>query len=513
MAKGKGQGPRERFRIGPDLYVTTVTIAELREQDVNAQVMQPRHFERLAENIKHRGGLESLPYCVAPETRLLTGDLHWEPAGKVAVGDVLMGFDEEMPYPAHRRWRSAVVEEVRAITRPSWKLEFDDGTVVTCSEEHQWLAHRRGGRRWVPTGALPDNAKIVRLLDTWEEDPSRDAGYLAAAFDGEGHFSQRAAVEKNVFGDATTITLGFAQNDNPMLAEVRRCLTALGFDYGKKSRAENDNAHRLFITGRGEQIRFLGQVRPPRLLSKFDPDMLGVAYMPRFSTVVRRTFVGTQTVMAIRTSTGTYVAEGLASHNCHQPGGEGPVEIISGHHRMRAARAAGMTEIPIILDVRPMRRSEIVAKQIAHNELSGTPDSDVLAQLIAMIDNVDDLLMTGLDESQLPSVDADDTRLAIPSGEFDWRMATLLFLPHQMEDFQEAISHIDTATDLVGVAGVEQFEAFASGVHEYGRVINVRNFTTIVALLTDLARREVARMQDERAEQGDAEDLELQPAG
>ncbi|WP_381792958.1 ParB N-terminal domain-containing protein [Streptomyces niveus] len=186
---------------------------------------------------------------------------------------------------------------------------------------------------------------------------------------------------------------------------------------------------------------------------------------------------------------------------CHQPGGEGPVEVISGHHRSRAARSAGINRIPAIIDTRTMRRSEVIAKQIAHNELHGNPDKDVLAQLVSMIDNVDDLIATGLDEDQLPTVEADDTKLAIPHGEFDWRAATLMFLPHQMEDFKDAVTAIANGTDIVGVASVEQFEEFASTVYAFGRCKDVRNFTVMIQLLTDIARREIEQAAAEAAEE------------
>ncbi|MER5697815.1 ParB/RepB/Spo0J family partition protein [Streptomyces mirabilis] len=186
---------------------------------------------------------------------------------------------------------------------------------------------------------------------------------------------------------------------------------------------------------------------------------------------------------------------------CHQPGLQGPIEVISGHHRSRAARAAGLGRIPVIVDARQMRRSEVIAKQIAHNELHGDPDKDVLAQLVSMIDNVDDLIATGLDEDQLPTVEPDDTKLAIPHGEFDWRAATLMFLPHQMEDFKEAVTAIANGTDLVGVAPVEMFEQFAAAVYAFGRCKEVRNFTTMIALLTDIARREVEEHAKQAAEQ------------
>ena len=75
-----------------------------------------------------------------------------------------------------------------------------------------------------------------------------------------------------------------------------------------------------------------------------------------------------------------------------------------------------------------------------------------------------------------------------------------MFLPHQMEDFKAAITAITNGTDVVGVASVEQFEEFASAVYAFGRSKDVRNFTTMIALLTDLARREVEQAAREAAE-------------
>ena len=60
------QNQQETFQIGDDLFIRIVEISSLKEQDVNAQVMQPRHFERLTENIRQRGQVESLPYCHRP---------------------------------------------------------------------------------------------------------------------------------------------------------------------------------------------------------------------------------------------------------------------------------------------------------------------------------------------------------------------------------------------------------------------------------------------------------------
>jgi hypothetical protein len=179
----------------------------------------------------------------------------------------------------------------------------------------------------------------------------------------------------------------------------------------------------------------------------------------------------------------------------HRPNGPGGiVEMISGHHRFRAARSAGIQVAPMIVDERPMARSEVIAKSIAHNELHGSPDQDILRQLVSMIDNVDDLLLTGLPDDMVPTYGEDDTALSLPHVEFDWQMVTLLFLPLQMEEFKAALDMIDHSTKLLGVAERDQFGDFARAVHAHGRYHNVRNLAATIAKLVQTAVREIEEL-------------------
>lgn len=192
---------------------------------------------------------------------------------------------------------------------------------------------------------------------------------------------------------------------------------------------------------------------------------------------------------------------------CHQPNGTGPISIVSGHHRAKAARAAGLAEFPVLIDTRDMPKSAIRAKQIAHNELAGSPDEEILRRMIAEIDNVDDLLATGLSEDYFPEIEQSSTTLSIPHVEFEWRMVTLTFLPKQMTDFTSAVEAIDRASDLVGVADVEQFEAFSKACFAYSKAKNIKSMGAVISTLTDIANREVAAHREAlaAAEPADAE--------
>jgi ATP-dependent DNA helicase DinG len=265
--------------------------------------------------------------CVAPETKILTADLRYIPAKDITEGMHLLAFEEER-VGNRRHFCDSVVESVQDIERPCYEIELEDGTTVTCSDEHRWLVGHRMEIKWMTTEQLCSTAgkrlgsKIIRIADVWEIDTSYEAGYLAAAFDGEGHLSQKKVT--NLAGGHSN-HLAFAQSPNAMLDRVRGYLTALGFDYRAQLHTRSDEGHKdmfaLYFGNRKDMLRFLGQVRPARLLEKFNPDLVGT--IPAVSgdsangnRVIRKTFVGTKTVRAIRTSSRTYIAEGLASHNC-----------------------------------------------------------------------------------------------------------------------------------------------------------------------------------------------------
>lgn len=184
----------------------------------------------------------------------------------------------------------------------------------------------------------------------------------------------------------------------------------------------------------------------------------------------------------------------------HQPEGEGLMSIISGHHRAMAAREAGLKAFPVLVDTSDMNRSLVRAKQIAHNELTGTPDEEILRRMIEEIDSVDDLLMTGLPEDYFPE---DETLggapLALPHAEFNWRMTTLLFLPEQMERLEELADLLPPETDLVGVAGYDSFEDFSQALVEYSQVMNVKNMAAVVDTLTTLALEKVKKASEQDA--------------
>lgn len=301
-------------------------------QLTNRKLVRPSYLVNhkvMDEAMKLREYDEMRLYCVAPGSRVLTADLRWVDVADLLIDDELLAFDEYpvapsggLPYA--RCWRNAVVTAAGRKQLPCYDLVFDDGTKVRASSDHLWLGYKGTTLTWRTTESLTagsNGSRIAKVLEVWDTLETRDAGYLAAALDGEGCFMQSNYANprsKSVGrGTLTKCDLEFCQKDNPMYHEVQRALKECNISFHHKS-VSPGGVHVLKIGEGGgskaESLRFLGSVRPLRLLTNMTPELgtMNVISRPR---LISKTYAGEHEVVALATSTGTLVVEGLASHN------------------------------------------------------------------------------------------------------------------------------------------------------------------------------------------------------
>lgn len=267
-------------------------------------------------------GLQDQLMCLAPDTRVCTSDLRWIPLSDVRVGRVLLAFDEHRN-PNRRLWQGSVVLAIETKSLPCYSIRLSDGTGFVSSQEHPWLTGDGSGKRplaWKLTCEMTTNDYFSRVLDIWEYEPDFDTGYLAAAFNGEGHLHQSKGTHESA-PNGMDVNLSFAQVTNVMLQEVKQGLTRKGFkftvsnDGRSKYNKNHKDCNRLMIGGRANILKFLGQIRPSRLLSKLDVDMLGMMNPARPVQVESIIYLGKRETIGILTTSHTFVAEGFASHN------------------------------------------------------------------------------------------------------------------------------------------------------------------------------------------------------
>lgn len=172
---------------------------------------------------------------------------------------------------------------------------------------------------------------------------------------------------------------------------------------------------------------------------------------------------------------------------CAVPAGKEAPEIVSGHKRVRAAREARLQRVVILLDTSGLTRSEVAAKVIAHNNISGHSDRQVMAELAQEIEDIEArleaFLPPELDTLKLEPMDP----LLSPTVTFDWKTVTFAFLPHQLDDLQALIAAMPGAQDLVAVADVAQFDAFAEALAQFSRFRDVKSANQALALMVRLA--------------------------
>lgn len=282
--------------------------------------------------------------CLDPATRVLCADFTWRAIDDLAVGDQLVGMDEEAPHDGmkQRRMRTSVVTGVMESFQKAYRLTFDDESSVICSGTHRWFSQSQGsiGFRWRSLFAQDDSAgprKMIKvgdqiryLVDPWEVDDSWEAGYLAGFFDGEGTF-----LTKNrgiAFG------LSFSQLPGETLELTLQTLKNKGFDpiYRKSAREALagtwcEKQHRTYsasqqwcVYGFDEAVRFIGSMGGVRM-RRDAKDFWEGRGLPRprnhgriHKTITSIEELPEQRLIDIETSTRTFIAEGLISHNSAQ---------------------------------------------------------------------------------------------------------------------------------------------------------------------------------------------------
>lgn len=186
---------------------------------------------------------------------------------------------------------------------------------------------------------------------------------------------------------------------------------------------------------------------------------------------------------------------------------EGVYHIISGHHRIRAARAAGLTH-SLVLVYHDLPRSRVKSKQLAHNTISGKDDPELLRRVWEQINDVRARLEAFVDPRVFDAV-PDPVRFR----QVDVDLASLakhvlvLFLPVQKADFDAAIEAILPNVDLdtVYLAHRDAFEGWKAALRRVRQDLNIASVPTAIAEMARLAVEALDRRAADAGEDGEQE--------
>jgi ParB-like nuclease family protein len=115
------------------------------------------------------------------------------------------------------------------------------------------------------------------------------------------------------------------------------------------------------------------------------------------------------------------------------------IELVSGHHRTRAARAAELFYIHCLVDETGLAPDPIRAKQLAHNAITGVSEEQIVARIYAAITDVDARL-----EAFVEPPGPAPAPVRLPRLELDlaYRTVVLVFLSHQADEFDRAVTQM-----------------------------------------------------------------------
>ena len=168
-------------------------------------------------------------------------------------------------------------------------------------------------------------------------------------------------------------------------------------------------------------------------------------------------------------------------------GGNNEFLIISGHHRVRASRSAGLQFVHVMSIDEELTHDQIRAKQLAHNALAGFDNPEVLSELYKEIDDVNEKLASGITESDfnldVPNFKSDDIEV-----NFDFEILNILFMPKQASRFDEVLSLLEPEAKLY-LADKEDFERMKNQIQEISKRENVRNMSAIMSRMLDICEQ------------------------
>lgn len=267
-----------------------------------------------------------LGFCVAPETRVLTAELRWVQIAELTEGQELVAVDEHPPggRGMARRMRTATVQAVSRVHRMAYRISFDDGRFVVCTDRHPWLSKKAGdmaewrslsGQGNSVVGRLKVGTSVRWVTKPWDA-PTYEDGWFGGMLDGEGSISK----------SNSSAGINVSQREGAVWDRMVSYCESRGY----KHCIESDKPERLSKHGKvpvpkiafgrmDEMFRVIGQTRPSRFIGNRFWECRELPGKRNgdvgWSSITRIEQIGEQAMVDLQTSTGTYIAEGFVSHN------------------------------------------------------------------------------------------------------------------------------------------------------------------------------------------------------
>lgn len=171
------------------------------------------------------------------------------------------------------------------------------------------------------------------------------------------------------------------------------------------------------------------------------------------------------------------------------------LEIISGHHRVRACRTAGITEVYVILDDTGLDRDSIMSKQLSHNSLQGEDNQQLVKEIYSMIEDAEKKLAAYVDADMEEMLDKVTTK----DVTFDMDIKTILvtFLAYEEDAFRRCADRLNTMYEELYVADLKNIAPFMQCIKRIGKEYDIRAMNTTFTKMAEIVLEYLGEDQEE----------------
>lgn len=111
-----------------------------------------------------------------------------------------------------------------------------------------------------------------------------------------------------------------------------------------------------------------------------------------------------------------------------------------------------------------------------------------LTKLVTQMDNVDDLLLSGLDQDSLPHVEPQQVNLNGLNVKYEYKNVEFLFLTREYEELEQFVD--DCNADMLGLVPMELYDEFVHQVTAFASRNGIKNMAAAVSKLIEIARKD-----------------------
>lgn len=169
-------------------------------------------------------------------------------------------------------------------------------------------------------------------------------------------------------------------------------------------------------------------------------------------------------------------------------------EVLSGNHRVKAAIAAGLTEIRALAILDPVPREERIAKQLSHNSIEGEDDPAILKQLYTELD-LDLKQYAGLDDKTLELMG--EVKIGtLAEANLTYQSVSLVFLPEEAAAVDAAFRAAKAlAPGDLYLARFGEYDRLLDRLEDIGSAHMVKSAASQLLLMLELVERHLDELR------------------